>query len=167
MATSTYTEKPLLFAFRAEDSEHGVTRATVQRMAQIKGLSETALIHLALANLARTTLPRYEPDDGPLTEAQLAAIREDASKYTPKGPLLSVRTLFTTPEDLEAQLMAKIRALDSLKESGLLAHIPMTIIMERFVNIEEAVTWFDAKGITLINGNDNRFVTIMKTERLK
>ena len=165
MATSTTPDKPLLFAFRAEDSEHGVTRATVQRMAQIKGLSETALIHLALANLARTTLPRYEPDDGPLTEEQLAAIREDASKYTPKGPLLSVRTLFTTPADLEAQLMDKIRALDSL-EAGQMAHIPMTIIMEHFTSIEEAVVWFEAKGVTLINDND-RVAKIMKTERLK
>ena len=83
MATSTTPDKPLLFAFRAEDSEHGVTRATVQRMAQIKGLSETALIHLALANLARTTLPWYEPDDGPLTEEQLAAIRADVAKHAP------------------------------------------------------------------------------------
>ena len=166
MATSTSTDKPLLFAFRAEDSEHGVTRATVQRMAQIKGLNETSLIHLALANLARTTLPRYEPDDGPLTEEQLAAIREDAAKYTPKGPLLSVRTLFTTPADVEEELMAKIRALDSLK-AGLLAHIPMTTIMERFVDLEEAVTWFAAKGITLINDNNGRVVTIMKSDRLR
>lgn len=165
MATSTTPDKPLLLTFRAEDSAHGVTRATVQRMAQIKGLSETALIHLALANLARTTLPRYEPDDGPLTEAQLAAIREDASKYTPKGPLLSVRTLFTTPEDLEAKLMAKVRDLDTLK-AGLMAHIPMTIIMERFVDLAEAAAWFEAKGVTLINDND-QVAKITKTKRLK
>ena len=28
------------------------------------------------ANLSRQTLPRYEPDDGPLTDEQMAAIRK-------------------------------------------------------------------------------------------
>ena len=73
----------LLLAFRDEDTEHGITRESLQRMARIKGLSETALIHLALANL-RNTLPNYEPDDGPLTPAQRKAIEDDVIAKHPE-----------------------------------------------------------------------------------
>ena len=74
----------LLVAFRDEDSQHGVTRESLQRMARIKGLSETALIHLALANL-RNTLPNYEPDDGPFTPAQRKAIEDDVLAKHPES----------------------------------------------------------------------------------
>src|SRR5712692_8358562 len=51
-------------------------KRTATKRRQTLGLSETQVVHVALANLARQTLPRYEPDDGPLTDEQMAAIRK-------------------------------------------------------------------------------------------
>jgi hypothetical protein len=42
------------------------------------------------ANLSRQTLPRYEPDDGPLTDEQMAAIR----KLVPQGRFKPSKRLF-------------------------------------------------------------------------
>jgi hypothetical protein len=64
----------ILLRYRDQDTAYGVTRKTTARLAKTLGLSETQVVHVALANLARQTLPRYEPDDGPLTRQQLAAI---------------------------------------------------------------------------------------------
>ncbi len=57
----------ILLRYRHQDTAYGVTRKTTARIARTLGLSETQVVHVALANLARQTLPRYEPDDGPLT----------------------------------------------------------------------------------------------------
>lgn len=64
----------ILFRYRERDSTYGVSRRTVGRMAEEFGLSETQVVHLALARLAQQTLPRYEVDDGPLTDRQMKAI---------------------------------------------------------------------------------------------
>jgi len=66
----------ILLRYRDRDTAYGVTRKTTIRLAKTLGLSETQVIHVALANLARQTLPRYEPDDGPLTDEQMDAIRK-------------------------------------------------------------------------------------------
>ena len=80
----------LLLRYRDRDSAYGVTRRTTTRLAETLGLSETQVVHVALANLARQTLPRYEVDNGPLTPDQLAAI----SKLVPQGRLKASRRLF-------------------------------------------------------------------------
>ena len=59
-------------------------------MAETLGLSETQVVHLALANLARQTLPGYEADNGPLSAEQLAAI----GKLVPQGRLKASKGLF-------------------------------------------------------------------------
>ena len=64
----------ILFRYRDKDSTYGVSRKTVGRMAEEFGLSETQVVHLALARLAQQTLPRYEVDDGPLTDGQMKAV---------------------------------------------------------------------------------------------
>ena len=63
------------FRYRAADGPMGVTRETTQRLAQLYGVDETAVIHLALSRLAREVLPQYEIDNGPLTPSQLAKAR--------------------------------------------------------------------------------------------
>ena len=75
-AKRTTQRKPagILLRYRDRDTAYGVTRKTTTRLAQTLGLSETQVVHVALANLARQTLARYEPDDGPLTPEQLVAI---------------------------------------------------------------------------------------------
>ena len=64
----------ILLRYRDTDTTFGVTRATATRLAKTLGLSETQVIHVALAHFARQNLPAYEPDDGPLTDEQMRAI---------------------------------------------------------------------------------------------
>src|SRR5260221_6933880 len=71
----------ILLRYLFQDTAYGAYRKTTARIARTLGLSETQVVHVALANLARHTLPRYEPDDGPLTPEQLAAI----DKLVPQG----------------------------------------------------------------------------------
>ena len=70
------TPDGILLRYRDRDSAYGVTRKTTARIAENLGLSETQVVHVALANLARQTLPRYEADNGPLTDQQYAAIEK-------------------------------------------------------------------------------------------
>lgn len=64
----------ILLRYRESDTTFGVTRATATRLAKTLGLSETQVIHVALAHFARQNLPAYEADDGPLTDEQMRAI---------------------------------------------------------------------------------------------
>ncbi|HEY8069932.1 MAG TPA: hypothetical protein VIF38_13705 [Burkholderiales bacterium] len=68
------TASGILLRYRDKDTAYGVTRKTTTRLADTLGLSETQVVHVALANLARQTLPRYEADNGPLTDEQYAVI---------------------------------------------------------------------------------------------
>jgi len=80
----------ILLRYRDRDTAYGVTRRTTARLAQTLGVSETQVVHIALANLARHTLPAYEADDGPLTREQLAAI----DRLVPQGRLKPSSKLF-------------------------------------------------------------------------
>ncbi len=72
----------ILFRPRAKDTTTGVTRKTLKRLAIALDVAESEVIHRALAQYAQENLPRYEPDDAPLTKAQhraiAAAFRRDA-----------------------------------------------------------------------------------------
>ena len=70
----------VLLRYRDTDTRFGVSRETATRLAQTLGLSETQVIHAALATFARQTLPQYDPDDGPLTAAQEKAIAKLVSQ---------------------------------------------------------------------------------------
>jgi hypothetical protein len=80
----------ILLRYRDQDTAYGVTRKTTTRLAKTLGLSETQVVHVALANLARQTLPRYEPDDGPLTRQQMDEIR----RLQPPGRMKVLKSLF-------------------------------------------------------------------------
>ena len=80
----------ILLRYRDRDTAYGVTRKTAIKLAATLGLSETQVVHVALATLARQALPRYEADNGPLTGDQLAAI----DKIVPQGRLKSSKRLF-------------------------------------------------------------------------
>ena len=71
------TEKPesILLRLRKQDTPTGVSNSTIDLLMSQTGLSKTEVIHFALRQLADRYLPKYELDDGPLTEAQHAAIR--------------------------------------------------------------------------------------------
>ena len=66
----------ILLRYREKDSALGVSRETAISLAESLGVSETQVIHVALAQLARQTLPRYEVDNGPLTDEQYRAIEK-------------------------------------------------------------------------------------------
>jgi hypothetical protein len=53
-------------------------------------MTETDVIHFAVARLAREELPGYAPDEGPLTDTQLRAIL----KLAPQGRMLVEESLF-------------------------------------------------------------------------
>jgi hypothetical protein len=80
----------ILLRYRDRDTAYGVTRKTTAKLAETLGLSETQVVHVALANLARQTLPRYEADNGPLTEEQLEAI----DKLVPQRGFKASKSLF-------------------------------------------------------------------------
>ncbi len=79
-----------LLRYRERDSMYGVTRKTTARLASTLGVSETQVVHIALASLARQTLPRYEADNGPLDGGQLSAI----DNLVPQGRLKPSKRLF-------------------------------------------------------------------------
>ena len=70
----------IAFRYRARDSATGVTRTTAKRLAEVLGVDETQVIHLALQQLATKCLPQYEADEGALTKAQLGQIKKSAPK---------------------------------------------------------------------------------------
>jgi len=84
------TPSGILLRYREKDTAYGVTRKTTTRLANTLGLSETQVVHVALANLARQTLPRYELDDGPLTQEQMDAI----DRLQPPGRIKVTKSLF-------------------------------------------------------------------------
>ncbi len=86
--TTRATSDQIAFRYRAMDSATGVSRETAKRLADRLGVDETQAIHLALHEMAVKLLPQYEPDDGPLTAAQVRQIR----KLVPQGKKRSVRS---------------------------------------------------------------------------
>ena len=70
----------IAFRYRPQDSATGVTRTTTKRLAEVLGVDETQVIHLALRELATKVLPQYEADDGPLTKAQLNQVKRSSPK---------------------------------------------------------------------------------------
>ena len=52
----------IAFRYRPQDSATGVTRTTTKRLADVLGVDETQVIHLALHELAKKFLPQYEGD---------------------------------------------------------------------------------------------------------
>jgi hypothetical protein len=76
----TVKTSQIAFRYRALDSATGVTRTTAKRLAEVLGVDETQVIHLALHELAAKVLPQYEVDEGPLTKAQVSHIKKSAPK---------------------------------------------------------------------------------------
>lgn len=68
--------KKFLFQLRAVDNEFGVSEETFARLMAELSLNQTELVHKALRNLAKEVLPAYQQDDGPLTDAQHAAVEK-------------------------------------------------------------------------------------------
>ena len=74
------TSSQIAFRYRPQDSATGVTRETAKRLANVLGVDETQVIHLALHELATKFLPQYEADAGALTKAQINQVKKSAPK---------------------------------------------------------------------------------------
>jgi hypothetical protein len=84
MTTATHPDQ-LLFRLRPVDSDAGISRETLSRLAATLGIKETQVLHYAVRQLARDVLPAYEADDGPLSATQLRAIRKAAPQRRSKS----------------------------------------------------------------------------------
>ncbi|RYM82358.1 hypothetical protein BSR02_22060 [Serratia liquefaciens] len=61
---------------REQDTPNAISGFTLEKLMTVTGMTKTELTHMALRKLADAFLPHYERDDGPLTTAQIHAIRE-------------------------------------------------------------------------------------------
>ena len=82
----------ILFRPRAKDTTSGITRKTLKRLANLLDVAESEVIHKALARYAQENLPRYAPDDGPLTKSQHRSIAARVRRQ--HGKAQTVETLF-------------------------------------------------------------------------
>ena len=80
----------IVFRFRDTDTRFGVSRRTTTRLAKQLGMTETEVIHFAVARLAREQLPAYAPDDAALTAKQVKRIKQ----MEPQGRMRTVESLF-------------------------------------------------------------------------
>lgn len=80
----------VILRYRDRDTRYAVSRKTTVRLADTLGMTETQVIHLALAELAARHLPRYAPDEGPLPAAAVREIR----KRVPQGRITRTDELF-------------------------------------------------------------------------
>lgn len=83
-------KEKLLLTFRERDAVHAVSRRTVKKLAKLLGLNETETALFALARLRDQLIPAYEPDDGPVPERILDAMR----KVAPQDDFRPTRRLF-------------------------------------------------------------------------
>lgn len=88
MTTATSKPDQLLFRLRVKDTISGISRDTLTKLSDTLGYTETQVMHLALAKLAREVIPAYEADESDLTVKQIAAIR----KAVPQGKHSSVKS---------------------------------------------------------------------------
>jgi hypothetical protein len=75
MTLTAEKSENVLLRLRKQDTPTGVSGETIELLIKQTGLSKTEVIHLALRQFADRCLPKYELDDGPLTDAQILAIR--------------------------------------------------------------------------------------------
>ncbi len=86
----------ILFRPRAKDTTSGITRKTLKRLAKLLDLAESEVIHKALAQYAQENLPRYDPDDGPLSKRQHRSIAAQVQRE--HGKAQTIETLFDERE---------------------------------------------------------------------
>ena len=89
-SSSARLRQGIVFRFRNADTRFGVSRRTTTRLAKQLGMTETEVIHFAIAQLAREQLPAYAPDDAALTPEQLERIKQ----LEPQGRMRNAESLF-------------------------------------------------------------------------
>lgn len=83
----------LLLKVRTRNTQFGVTRETVKAMAARFDLSETEVMQMALARMAKEELPAYEADDVPLSARDIKALGKIADAVLPKDWVVKKQSL--------------------------------------------------------------------------
>jgi hypothetical protein len=87
--TATAKKQSLLLNFNEREAKFAVTRETVKTLRNRLGFSnETQVVQFALSQLRDSMLPRYEQDDGPVSEAMLRYLRKQVDQDTSGGTSL-------------------------------------------------------------------------------
>lgn len=68
-----------LFRLRDNDTPIAISKTTMNALMELTGMTKTDLTHLALRKMANNYLPRYEGDNGGLTNEQLLSIRAQST----------------------------------------------------------------------------------------
>ena len=102
----------ILFRPRKKDTTSGVTRKTLKRLAKLLGVAEAEVIHKALAKYAQDNLPRYEPDDGPLTKGQHRSIARQVRRQHGEAQTLETRFLTRAARGNVKRGLAVLEKLD-------------------------------------------------------
>ena len=63
-----------------QPASEAASKGIAKRLADVLGVDETQVIHLALHELATKVLPQYEADEGAITKAQLSQVKKSAPK---------------------------------------------------------------------------------------
>lgn len=71
------TAEKILLRLREQDTPTGISAKTMEALVSQTGFNKTEVIHYALRQMADRCLPKYELDDGPLTDAQMHIIRAE------------------------------------------------------------------------------------------
>lgn len=89
-AATSHKGATTLLRWRDKDTRHGVTKRTAIEAAEQLGVSETQLIHEALAQFIARELPQYDSDIGDVPEAAYEAIRSRVPQSTDGRVLSSI-----------------------------------------------------------------------------
>lgn len=84
------TSEKTLLRWRGSDTPHGVTRRRALQAAEALGMTETQLIHEALAQYIAHSLPQYGLDYQTLTAKHYAAITKRVDQTITDEPLSSI-----------------------------------------------------------------------------
>lgn len=84
------TSEKTLLRWRGSDTPHGVTKRRALQAAEALGMTETQLIHEALAQYIAHALPQYGLDYETVTERHYAAIAKRVDQTITDEPLSSI-----------------------------------------------------------------------------
>lgn len=88
------TSSTLMLDFLEQGLGFRVTRSDLEELAKKLDVSPVDVIHLALRRLLQEIGPGYAPDDGPLSDEELATLRARADAAVSRSTVVSRSALF-------------------------------------------------------------------------
>lgn len=66
----------LLFRLKDRDTIDEISSNSFHNLINVTGMNKTKLVHYALSKMRDSLIPKYEMDDGPITDEQLRILNE-------------------------------------------------------------------------------------------